>query len=122
IDEAVTMQAANGAIDENGPPVFRSTFFSCTTPFRDEADVTAAEIAAIFNGNNNVSNGQSTLTDIFVNGSNENAVTASSITGFSAFFQNAGYVGAVRSSDLWFQGWTCGLGFGTPACTALPTS
>ncbi|HEY7811385.1 MAG TPA: hypothetical protein VIA98_13535 [Allosphingosinicella sp.] len=122
IDEAVTTQAANGAVDENGPPVFRSTFFSCTTPFRDEADVTAAEIAAIFNGNNNVANGQSTLTDIFVNGSNENAVTASSITSFSAFFQNAGYVGAVRSSDLWFQGWTCGLGFGTPACTALPTA
>jgi hypothetical protein len=63
----------------------------------------------------------STLTDIFVNGANENAVTASSITSFSPFFQNAGYVGAVRSSDLWFQGWTCGLGFGTPSCTALPT-
>ena len=122
IDEAVTMQAATGATDENGPPVFRSVFFGCATAFRDEADITAAEIAAIFNGNNNVATGTPTLTDIFVNGSNENAVTASSITSFSSFFQNAGYVGAVRSSDLWFQGWTCGLGFGTPACTALPTS
>jgi hypothetical protein len=38
---------------------------------------------------------------------------------FSSFLTNAGYIGAVRDSgDLWFQGWTCGLGFNTPACTA----
>ncbi|HEY0044852.1 MAG TPA: hypothetical protein VGB62_09910 [Allosphingosinicella sp.] len=122
IDEAVTTQAANAAVDENGVPVFRSVFLGCATPFRDEADITGAEIAAIFNGNSNVASGTSTLTDIFVNGSNENAVTASSITSFSSFFQNAGFAGAVRSSDLWFQGWTCGLGFGTPACTAVPTT
>jgi hypothetical protein len=122
IDEAVTMQGANAAIDEVGAPIFRSVFLSCATPFREEADISAAEIAAIFNGNNNVANGVSTLTDVFVNGANENAVTASNITSFSSFFQNAGYAGAVRSGDLWFQGWTCGLGFGTPSCTVLPTT
>jgi hypothetical protein len=57
IDEAVTMQGANAAIDEVGAPIFRSVFLSCATPFRDEADISAAEIAAIFNGNNNVANG-----------------------------------------------------------------
>jgi len=115
------MQAANAALDEQGPPIFRSIFFSCATAFRDEADVTAAEIAAIFNGNNNVANGTSTLQNIFVNGTNETAVTATNPTTFSAFIQNVPYIGAVRdNADLWFAGWTCGLGFSTPACTAVP--
>jgi hypothetical protein len=48
-------------------------------------------------------------------------VTATNPASFSSFFQNPGYIGAVRdASDLWFQGWTCGLGFNTPPCTALP--
>ena len=123
IDEAVTMQAANSTLDEQGPPVFRSVFLSCATPFRDEADIPAADIAAIFSGNNNVATGTSTLQNIFVNGANETAVTASSITAISAFFTNAGYIGAVRDNgDTWFQGWTCGLGFNTPACTAVPAN
>jgi hypothetical protein len=123
IDEAVTVQAAGSGPDEQGPPIFRSVFFSCQAPFRDEADVTAAEIAAIFGGNNNVSNGVSTLQNVFVNGSNENGVVATNPTSFSAFFQNVPYIGAVRDqNDLWFLGWTCGLGFSTPACTALPNS
>jgi hypothetical protein len=121
IDEAVTMQAAGAGPDEQGPPIFRSVFFSCANPFRDEADVSAADIATIFNGNNNVANGTSTLSSIFVNGANENAVTSTNVASFSSFFLNAGYVGAVRNTnDIWFTGWTCGLGFGTPACTAVP--
>lgn len=121
IDEAVTVQAAGAGPQEEGPPIFRSVFFSCATAFRDEADVTAAQIAAIFSGNNNVANGTSTLASVFVNGANESAVTATNPTAFSSFFQNVSYIGAVRSSsDLWFQGWTCGLGFSTPACTAVP--
>jgi hypothetical protein len=123
VDEAVTMQAAGAAAQEEGPPIFRSTLFSCATPFRDEADIAAADIAVIFNGNNNVANAVSTLTDIFVNGTNENAIQASTLTSFSNFFQAAPYAGAVRNSaDLWFQGWTCGVGFGTPACTAFPNA
>jgi hypothetical protein len=123
IDEEVTMQAANAGPDEQGPPIFRSTFFSCAAAFRDEEDITGARIAAIFNGNNNVANGTSTLQNIFVNGSNETAVTATNPTTISAFFQNVPYIGAVRDqNDIWFQGWTCGLGFNTPSCTTLPTS
>lgn len=123
IDEAVTMQAANAGPDEAGPPIFRSAFFSCPTPFRDEADVPAAQIAAIFNGNNNVPNGTSSLQNVFVNGTNESQVVATSLTQFSSFFQNVGYIGAVRdNNDLWFVGWTCGLGFTTPSCTASPAA
>jgi hypothetical protein len=123
IDEAVTMQDQGAGPEEAGPPIFRSTFFSCQTPFRDEADISAAQIAAIFSGNNNVSNGTSSLQSVFVNGANENGVTATSLASFSGFFQNVGYIGAVRdNSDQWFVGWTCGLGFTTPACTASPTA
>ena len=123
IDEAVTMQAAGATADEQGPPVFRSVFLSCATPFRDEADVPADQIAAIFSGNNNVTNGTSTLQNIFVNGGNENGVAATNPATFSSFLTNAGYIGAVRDSgDLWFQGWTCGLGFNTPSCTANPAA
>lgn len=123
IDEAVTMQAANSATDEQGPPVFRSVFLSCATAFRDEADVPAAQISAIFSGNNNVAAGSSTLQSRFVNGANEAGVAATNPTSFSSFLQNVSYIGAVRdSSDLWFQGWTCGLGFNTPSCTAVPGS
>lgn len=122
-DGSVTMQAENGAIEEAGPPIFRSTYFSCPTPFRDEADVTAAQIAAIFGGNNNVPDGTSTLQNLFVNGPNESGVVATSPVSFSSFFQNVGYIGAVRdASDLWFVGWTCGLGFTTPSCTANPAA
>ncbi|MDQ3081903.1 MAG: hypothetical protein M3R07_06790 [Gemmatimonadota bacterium] len=123
IDEAVTVQGANATLDEQGPPIFRSVFFSCPTAFRDEADVPAAQIAAIFNGNNNVANGTSTLQSIFVNGPNESGVVATNPTSISAFFQNVPYIGAVRDqNDLWFLGWTCGLGFGTPSCTSVPNS
>jgi len=119
----VTMQAAGAAPEETGPPIFRSAFFSCANPFRDEADVTAAQIAAIFNGNNNVANGVSTLQNGFVNGPNESGVVATGATATSAFFQNVGYIGAVRdAADTWFLGWTCGLGFTTPACTASPAA
>lgn len=121
IDEAVTMQAAGAGPEEAGPPIFRSVFLSCPTAARDEADISAAAINALLTGNNNVPNGTSTLQNGFVNGPNESAVTATNPTTFSSFFQNVPYIGAVRDAgDLWFQGWTCGLGFNTPACTAVP--
>jgi hypothetical protein len=105
-------------------PTFNSLFFSCATPFRDLPDgtdtVTAAQIAALFNaGANNVSNGVSTLTDRFVNGSNESARPASNaatISG-SSFFQSVTYIGAVQNAaDTRFRGWTCGLYANDPAC------
>ena len=122
-DGAITMQAAGAAAEEVGPPIFRSAFFSCPTPFRDEADVSAAALTTIFSGNNNVPNGTSTLQNLFVNGVNEAAVAVSNAATISNFFQNVNYVGAVQNNaDLWFVGWTCGLGFTTPACTVSPAA
>ncbi|MBN9504703.1 MAG: hypothetical protein J0I69_01650 [Altererythrobacter sp.] len=122
VDGVGTMQAAGSAAEEAGPPRFESVFFSCATAFRDESDIAGAQIAAAFNaGANNVANGTSTLTNLFVNGSNETGVSAFNLTAISSYFTPTNYIGAVRnSSDLWFQGWTCGLGFNTPSCTAIP--
>lgn len=93
---------------------FNSVFFSCPTAFDDD---TAGDAAAVFSaGTNNVATGVSTLTATFVNGANETAVTPfGTLTSISTFFQQVGYIGAVRdASDTWWQGWTCGLTSDTP--------
>ncbi|HYI43489.1 MAG TPA: hypothetical protein VD768_07695, partial [Sphingomicrobium sp.] len=94
------------------------------TPFVDDADVTAAQIATIFNsGANNTASGTSTLTNLFINGANENAVPFTSPTGLSAFFTNVTYIGAVRdANDNWWRGWTCGLASNEMSCLGVPTA
>lgn len=102
IDDAAT-QAAD--------PTFQSVFLSCTTAFRDDSGVNGAATQALFSDSpNNVTNGTSTLSNGFVNGANESAVTPTNPTTVSAFFENVAYIGAVRNAaDNWWQGWTCGL-------------
>ena len=97
---------ALGISDDNTKGTFHSVFFSAAKAFADarsEADFNA--------GTNNTANGTSTLTNTFINGANENAVTPfSGLTGVSSFFQAVDYIGAVKNSgDTWWQGWTCGL-------------
>jgi hypothetical protein len=125
IDGNGTVQASGAGPEEAGPPRFESVFFSCATPFRDESDVAGSQIATAFNaGSNNISSGTSTLANLFVNGTNENGRPAfANLTSISSYFQQVDYIGAVRNStDLWFEGWTCGLGFNTPSCTAIPAN
>src|SRR3712207_5806875 len=43
-----TVRAADNALQDLGPPVFRSVNLSCPTPFRDDGNVTVAGIAAVF--------------------------------------------------------------------------
>ena len=133
IDETggTTTRAANSALDDVGPPVFNSVVFSGCKPFQEEtptANVTAAAIQSIFNaGTNNNSAFTSTLTQGFVNGANESAVTAFNASTLGSFFVNTGYIGAVRnSSDTWWSGWTCNsttLTFAatSPNCATAPT-
>ena len=117
-NSVVTGSAACLDIDDdesvNNGPAFNSVFFSCPIAFRDDSNVTGAQTAAIFNaGANNTANGTSTLSG-FVNGTNENGVTATPVNSVSAFLQDVDYIGAVRdSSDTWWQGWTCGLESGS---------
>ena len=124
IDNAETVQAANANNDENGPPVFNSVVFSCQTPYTDDTDVTGAQVASIFTaGSNNNANFTSTLTNLFVNGANENAVTAFNAMTLAPYFMTTNYIGAVRdANDTWYQGWACGLGANNPSCTAIPAA
>ena len=115
---------------------------SCPTAFRDDGNVTAAEVGAIFGTgtNNNNSAFTSTLASVFINGANETAVAATDPTTFNAD-QFAGtsqpntaapnrltavsYIGAVRNStDNWYEGWACNSSYASfggtsPSCTAI---
>ncbi len=94
---------------------FNSVFMSCPVAFRNDSNVDAAAITALFNaGANNTANGTSTLASNFINGTNENAVAATNLAAVSAAFTPVTYIGAVRNaSDTWWQGWTCGLAAGS---------
>ncbi len=139
---------ANPAIDELGAPIFRSVIMQCgATPFAGANGVTATDVSNLFGAgaNNNSATFTPTLTSIFINGTAETAVpffnvanlnAASGIPsatgglgGQTAFFDNAGYIGAVRdAADTWYRTWTCNsatldLGTGnTGLCTSLPTT
>ncbi len=137
ISRTNTIQAADPAQDEAGPPVFRSVVMQCaSTKYLGANGVTAANVQTIFgsgaNGNNDAFTPTLTTllagTPAFVNGASEAAVTAFDASTLGAFFEKAGFIGAIRSTDTWFQGWTCNsatANFGsgnTGACTSLPTS
>ena len=124
IDGATTLDAADASIDENGPPVFNSMFFSCTEDFAvdDGSFDTAAITALLTAGTNNTATGTSTLIDTFIPGANESGVTAFDASTLGSFFTATTYIGAVRdASDTWYAGWTCGVGAGATACETAPT-
>jgi len=140
-----TTRAADAGLQDLGAPVFRSVRLACPTDFRNDGNVTTAEIGAIFGSgtNNNLSTHLSTLSNVFINGANESAVAATDPTAFNAdAFAGAGqpnaaapnrmtavnYIGAVRdAADTWFAGWTCNSSYasfgGTSgSCTTIPIS
>lgn len=129
IDLPETLDAANAATDEAGPPVFNSLVLDCATPFRaGSSGITAAQTQAIFDaGTNNNSAFTNSLTNFIVNGANENGVAVFDPTGLSSFFSLPGNIGAAYpGNDTWFQGWTCDsaaitFGSNTGACTSLPS-
>ena len=109
------------SFDGNSQPSLRSIYMSCSIAYRP---ANAARSTAVFTNarNTNVTaNGTSTLTAptgtsitnqnlAFINGANENAVTAIDPKSVYSFFDTVTYIGAVRNSaDTWWQGWTCGL-------------
>lgn len=125
VDQATTVQAADPAKDEVGPPIIRSVLFGCTP--RDDADSDNFEELA-FNaaGNtNNVFPFTSTLASLFVNGTNETAATPYNASLLNAYFTNTNYVGAVRdANDIWYRGWTCDSGYASfgsgQSCNVVP--
>jgi hypothetical protein len=120
---------ADAAVGKVGAPVFRSVVMQTgPTPFVAGTGVTAAQADAAFNvaGNNNSSAFTASLTNVFVNGANESARTATDPKTVDAGFDTTTYVGAVKdATDTWYAGWTCNsatANFGATgtACTSLP--
>lgn len=78
--------------------------------------------------NNNNDAFTPTLASLFINGTNESGVTATDPKTLSSFFDTTTFIGAARSSDNWWQGWTCNstvANFGTGNtgdCTSLPVT
>jgi hypothetical protein len=132
ISRANTIQAANAALDELGPPSFRSVAMQCGTPkYLGANSVTDAQVAAVFGSgaNNNNDSFTNTLIGMFVNGANESAVTPFDMSSVDPFFDKTTYIGAVKdANDTWYKGWTCNSStadFGTGnsgLCTLLPTT
>jgi hypothetical protein len=127
LDLPETLRAADAGLDDVGPPIFNSLNLDCATDFRDgSGGVTAAQTQAIFDaGMNNNAGYVNSLTMVYKNGANEDALTPFNPTALSMFFDDAGFVGAARASDTRFEGWTCDsaaitFGNNVGACTSLP--
>ena len=110
--------AAGSRPEELGPPMFNSVLFACTV-------ASGSAIEGYLNaGTNNVVGYTPTLTNLFVNGTNETAAAVYNATALSSFFAASTFVGAVGAGDTWYQGWTCNsatanLGGGS-SCLSLP--
>jgi len=115
------------ALTRGTNPIFKSVVFSCTLvpPFSPDVDGAGGEETDFFHTgvDNNNSAFVPSLTNTFVNGANETAVTpvtfaaqAELTNSDKSFLTQVPYIGAVKdANDTWWQGWTCGIG-GGPAC------
>ena len=111
--------AAGSRTDEAGPPSFESMLFDCTTTSTGDRNDVNPYLGA---GN---TFGTVTLTNLFQNTAAIDGYTPIfDATALSSFFSAPTYVGAVSSTDTWFQGWTCDsqtVNFGSgDSCLDIP--
>ena len=118
VDNSFTVQASGStqtgnntpSANDKGPPVFQSVVFDCPTLYDpDSDDFEAQAFTAAGNANNN-GDFTNSLQSVFINGANENGVTATGnlSQAYDAFLQSPGYIGAVKdANDTWYKGWTC---------------
>jgi len=129
VDQAETVQAADPAKDELGPPRIRSVVGACAGgDFDTDSDTfEATAFNAAGNTNNNFAF-VSTLVSLFINGSNEAAVSpVANISSFSPDLTQVDYIGAVRDiNDLWYQSWSCNASYADlgalRSCASSPVS
>jgi hypothetical protein len=111
----------------------RSVALQCNaTKYLGAGSITAAQVAGFVgsgsNNNNDAYTNTLTGTGLYLNGANENAVTAFNATALSSFFEvpTPNRIGAAwAENNQWFVGWTCNsgtanFGSGSSACTSLP--
>ncbi len=105
-----------------------------STKYLGTGSYTAAQVTTAFGSgsDNNNDNLASTLTSLFVNGTNEDAVMFTDPTTFnfaplSSFFETPTHIGGAYSGNTsWYTGWTCNSSYaalgGGSDCTSLPTT
>jgi len=111
LDGAATIRAANPALQDEGPPVFRSVVLTCEAgAYLNDGDIAASAIQGLFESalfNNNPAFASS-LSNGFVNGPNETAVPPFNAATLGTFLTTTSYIGAVKdAADIWYCGWTC---------------
>lgn len=134
-----TIRAADPALDDVGPPVFRSVVFACANPFATTTasgvTISTAQQEAFFNPTgvttNNTLSGTGVLQSVFLPAGVAATTTPFAAAGLNSagtsFLINTNYIGAVRdANDTWFRNWTCNsnrlnLGSTGGNCTAVPT-
>lgn len=125
IDQDATFtNAGTSATDLTGNLTIESTLLgnNCATVFKDDGNV--FDLETYFNSQSNNEVGAPTLSNNFINGATENAVTATDPSAVDSFFDSVDYVGAVKSSaaaDNWTLNWTYGLN-GDPECPTGTTA
>ena len=116
IDDDATFAQVTG-----GELVLESLFFSCVSPFKDDASDVAA-LSDIFAGTVGAGSGNetgsSTLSGVFP-GASELAVTPVDLNASDSFFDAVDYIGAFGPTETaensWASGWTLGV-FPAPEC------
>jgi len=108
--------AAGSRTDENGPPLFMSTAFECTS---NAALTTYAGDASNTTGYTN------TLTGSYLNGASEDGyMPIFDVTSLSTYFAATTFIGGVSMANDWTTGWTCDsatVSFGSgESCLSLP--
>lgn len=113
IDQDATFtNAGTSATNLTGNLTIESTLLGtdCAEVFQSDDNV--FDLEAYFNGQANNEVGATTLSNRFINGSAENAVSATDVNALDTFFDSVDYAGAVRSDaaeDNWTLNWTYGL-------------
>lgn len=125
IDQDATFaNAGSSATSLSGDLTIQSTLLGndCNTVFKDDGNV--FDLEAYFTGQANNVVGATTLSNNFINGSAENAVTATDVSAVNSFFDSVDFAGAVKSdaaADNWTLNWTYGLN-PAPECPSGTTA
>ncbi|RJY09866.1 hypothetical protein [Aurantiacibacter aquimixticola] len=128
IDNSQTVRAANAGLDDVGPPRFNAVALDCGADFRDgSGGITAAQAEGIFDGGSgNNKSFTNTLVNGYLNGDGENNFADTfDVDSLGDFFDDADFIGAVRSDNDWTEGWTCdssavSFGDNTGSCLDIP--
>ena len=125
IDQDSTFtNAGSSATNLTGNLTIQSTLMDsgCKEVFKDDGN--NFDLQAYFLGQSNNAVGTTTLSNGFINGTAENAVTATNVKAIDSFFDTTNYIGAVKSADTadnWTLGWTYGLN-SDPVCPTGTTA